>query len=162
MEEEFDVENGQVKMAAWHFFQRNEEPSLELSGNALSQLEELDVGIEFFKMAVILLTCSPEIEVRRILGQQQIAALLKQETLRKRHTSKLLFSTGVENAVQSAFNNIESRSKLESDAILEVDRAWLSKSIEAFQGDFKLILCYGSIQGCVDLVDDVIEQEILC
>lgn len=59
-------------------------------------------------MTVILRTGSPEVKIRCILGQQQITALLKQETLRKRHASKLLFRTRVDNAIQSALDDIES------------------------------------------------------
>ena len=108
-------------------------------------------------MTVILLASSPKIEVRCIFCQQQIATLLKQEALRKRHTAKLLFSTGVDNTIQPALDNIESGSKLESDAIFEVNRAWLSERIEAFQANLKLILCNGSIQSRIDLVNNVIE-----
>lgn len=113
---------------------------MELSRDAFSKLEELNVRIELLKMTVILRTGSPEVEVRCILGQQQIATLLKQETLRKRHTSKLLFRTRIDNAIQSALDDIESGGKLEGDAVFEVNRPWLSERIEALQVNFQLIL----------------------
>lgn len=91
-------------------------------------------------MTVILLISPPKIKIRRILGQQQIAALLKQETLRKRNTSKLLSRTRIDNTIQSALDDIESGGKLEGNAVFEVNRAWFSERIEALQVNFQLIL----------------------
>lgn len=59
-------------------------------------------------MTVVLLISPPKVKIRSILGQQQIAALLKQETLRKSNTSKFLFRTRIDNTIQSAFEDIES------------------------------------------------------
>jgi hypothetical protein len=81
VEVEADIKDGDVDVRTGQSFQRNEESSPKISGNTVPQLHEVNVGIRLLQDAVIRIGSSPKVKVGSILGEQEVAALLKQETL---------------------------------------------------------------------------------
>ena len=90
-----NVEDRQINVRTRQFLQRNEQPSPKISRDHFAKLLERYVWVHFLQQRVIFGRSPPKIEIRRILCQQQVTALLQQKTLRKCHTAQRLLCEGV-------------------------------------------------------------------
>jgi hypothetical protein len=156
-----DVEDGQIEMGTRELLERDEKSSSEISGDAFSKFKEVNVGIGFLKDAVVSVGGSPEVKIRSIFSQEQVASFLQQEALGKADTPKVFLCVDVNDSAQSALKDIECGSKLESDAVLEVYRSSVSEGIEALKQHFYLMLldCHST---CSHLAKYMVLQELLC